>query len=325
MANILVIGSLEFNNEKEEAFANFLGQEVIRQGHKMLNGCRSTFDAKIAESAYNYSKSHGLDPNKTILSYADPQCDPVHSFGTLLKSRCLDWTSLASPGLEIPETIRETDVVIIVGGKEGTNCAANWARINRKPLMPVTIFGGSANEIYYQELERFDEKYSNNITQSDYEILNQISIDLEKIAKDCVSLAVRAITSSQVFIVMSFSENPALIDAYDSFKEMCAEFSYVGERIDNSNAKDRIVKEILEKIKRAAFVIVDLTEVKPNVYYELGISQGLGKPVIITAKKGTSLPFDVADIPTILWESQKELKEKLKERIMLIAPKQGRI
>ncbi|MEO6232389.1 MAG: hypothetical protein ABIP10_19825 [Ferruginibacter sp.] len=70
---------------------------------------------------------------------------------------------------------------------------------------------------------------------------------------------------------------------------------------------------------------MDLSEERPNVYYELGLAQGLHKPVIITAKKGTALPFDVADIPIILWEGQKELKEKLRERISLIAPKQGRI
>ncbi len=84
------------------------------------------------------------------------------------------------------------------------------------------------------------------------------------------------------------------------------------------------IKKIFERIKKAAFVIVDLTEAKPNVYYELGIAQGLGKPVIITVKKGTTLPFDVADIPTILWQGQKELKEKLRERISLIAPGHGR-
>lgn len=324
MANILVIGSLEFTDQKQESFINFLGKEIIDQGHKLLNGCRSKLDAKIAESAFNFSKEKGLDPNKTILSYADPQHDPVHSFGTILQSRCLNWTSLSSPGLEIPETIREANVVIIVGGKDGTHCAANWARINRKSLMPITVFGGSAKEIYYQELDQFDESYSNNITKPDYEILNQISSDLGKIAKDSVSLAARAITSSQVLVVMSFSEDPALIDANDSFKEMCKEFSYDAERIDNSNAVDRIVKEILDRIRKAAFVIVDLTEAKPNVYYELGIAQGLGKPVIITAKKGTTLPFDVADIPAILWQGQKELKEKLRERILLIAPRQGR-
>ncbi|MEO8111511.1 MAG: hypothetical protein ABI594_15810 [Ginsengibacter sp.] len=324
MANILVIGSLEFAEQKEKDFIDLLGQEIIAQGHKLLNGCRSELDAKIAESAFKFSKEKGKDPNNYILSYVDIDHGPIHSYGTILKSRCVNWTSLASPGLEIPESIMEADIVIVVGGKEGTNCAANWARISGKSLLPVTTFGGAANEIYYQEFDKFDAKYSNNISKSDYEILNQISPDAGKIAKDAISLAGRTITSNQVFIIMSFSEDSGLIDAFDSFQEIAKEFSYIAEKIDNANAVDRIVKEILERIKKAAFVIVDLTETKPNVYYELGIAQGLGKPVIITAKKGTTLPFDVADIPTILWQGQKELKEKLRERISLIAPGHGR-
>ncbi|MEO6233431.1 MAG: hypothetical protein ABIP10_25105 [Ferruginibacter sp.] len=204
MAKILVIGSLEFTDQHEVDFVNFLGKEIINQGHKLLNGCRSILDGKIAESAYNYSKEKGLDPNKTMLSYVDTLQEPVHSFGTILQSRCENWTSLASPSLEIPETIREADIVMIVGGKDGTLSAANWARISGKTLIPITAFSGSAKEIYYQELDNFEEKHTINISKSEYEILNQISSDLNKIAKDSVSLSARAITSSQVFIVMSF-------------------------------------------------------------------------------------------------------------------------
>ncbi|MEO6639130.1 MAG: hypothetical protein ABIN25_12705 [Ginsengibacter sp.] len=324
MANILVIGSLQFADQREAVFIDLLGEEIIGQGHKLLNGCRSELDAKIAESAFKFLKEKGKDPNDYILSYVDVEHEPIHNYGTILKSRCINWTSLASPGLEIPESIMEADIVIIVGGKEGTNCAANWARINGKSLLPVTLFGGAANEIYFQELDKFELKYAGIIAKSDYEILNQVSSDSGKVAKDAVSLAGRTIASNQVFIIMSFSEDAALIDACDSFQEIAEEFSYVAEKINNSNAVDRIVQEILERIKNAAFVIVDLSEAKPNVYYELGIAQGLGKPAIITAKKGTALPFDVADIPTILWQGQKELKEKLRERIRLIAPKHGR-
>jgi nucleoside 2-deoxyribosyltransferase len=67
-----------------------------------------------------------------------------------------------------------------------------------------------------------------------------------------------------------------------------------------------------------------LSKDKPNVYYELGFAQGLRKPVIITAHEKTDLPFDVADIPTIKWEGQKDLKDRLREKIKLIASAQGR-
>ena len=49
------------------------------------------------------------------------------------------------------------------------------------------------------------------------------------------------------------------------------------------------------------------------------------KDVIITAAKDTELLFDVADFPVIMWDSQKYLKDKLRDKITLLAKKHGRI
>ena len=52
----------------------------------------------------------------------------------------------------------------------------------------------------------------------------------------------------------------------------------VCSRVDETNTADRILRRILEQIERAAFVIVDLTELISNVFFELGFAEGLGKP-----------------------------------------------
>ena len=62
-------------------------------------------------------------------------------------------------------------------------------------------------------------------------------------------------------------------------------------------------------------MIADVTEIKPNVFYEIGFAQGLGKEVILTAKKGTQLPFDLADLPVVFWHTHAELREQLNKRI----------
>lgn len=324
MAKILVIGSLDLSDQAKQIFTKHLGEEIAAQGHHLLNGCRNDLDKAIAGSTFDFLRQNGQDPGGLITCYVSPNSKPAHEFGTVLKSRCSNWESLASPGLDIPETIQQADVVVLVGGAEGTKCAANWARINHKPLMPVTTFGGAAADIYDEELRNFDTKYADRIDQADYEILNQVSSDLGKIARDTIALAARAITPNRVFVVMSFSDEARLQDAYESFEMVCKEYEYKCRRIDETNAMDRIVPEIFLNIRKSAFVIVDLSEAKPNVYYELGFAQGLSKPVIVTACKGTPLPFDVADIPTIFWEGQKQLKERLREKIAAIAATQGR-
>lgn len=117
---------------------------------------------------------------------------------------------------------------------------------------------------------------------------------------------------------MSYADRPELKDAYATFRRVCEKLGFECERITEKNAATRILPEILERIRRAAFIIVDLTDLRPNVFYELGYADGLGAKVIVTARKGTELPFDVKDIPAIIWESQEELGEVLQARIQSV-------
>jgi hypothetical protein len=324
MAKFLVIGSLTSYDPKSCELLERLAEEIAEQGHHLINGCRNEMDVIMAKSAHARLTQKGIDPGRRITCYVSPDAAPAHEFGTILKSQCSNWQSLASPGLDAPETVQLADVVMVIGGTNGTKCAANWARIERKPVLPLTTLGGSAVEIFEEELADFDKKYSDRVDKSEYEILNQISSDSAKIAKDAIALGARMITSKQVFVIMSFSEDPKLDDAYESFETICKEFGYECKRVDNASLMERIVPEIFNSIRKAAFVIVDLSEGKPNVYYELGFAQGSGKECIITAYKGTPLPFDVADIPTIFWEGQKQLKDRLREKLSVIASTQGR-
>ncbi len=86
-----------------------------------------------------------------------------------------------------------------------------------------------------------------------------------------------------------------------------------------------IVQRIIEGIKTSAFVIADVSPLTPNVFYELGFAQGFGKQVIVTAKMGTQLPFDIKDVPVILWDDdQEKFKKQLLKRVGPIAARLGR-
>ncbi|HQU59614.1 MAG TPA: hypothetical protein PLU64_10465, partial [Saprospiraceae bacterium] len=112
-------------------------------------------------------------------------------------------------------------------------------------------------------------------------------------------------------------------DVFASYDTVCKEYGFTAVRTDQVESISRIVPRILEGIKTSAFVIADVTEVSPNVFYELGYAQGTGKPVILTAKKGTDLPFDINDVPVIFWVNQENLKTQLRKRVMHIADQFG--
>jgi hypothetical protein len=317
--NILVAGGFDpENGGEQEAVGEFcaaLGAAVVERDHILLNGCRTELDKMIATAAYEkLEQRETADADKRVVSYVLVGATPIHTLGTIIRSRLADW-DLAKESFYIPESVREADVVILIGGFQGTFRAANWARIAKKPLLPFTAFGGAAAKIYEEEVNEFDEKYGGLVERLDYEELNTVKADWSNHAERIVSLAEKVAASRLVVVIMSYSDGPALTDAYDTFQQVCSDLGYECQRVTQENTEGRILPEILERIRRSAFVIVDLTELRPNVFYELGYADGLGKRVIVTAQKGTELPFDVKDIPTIFWEGQKQLREDLKKRI----------
>jgi nucleoside 2-deoxyribosyltransferase len=147
----------------------------------------------------------------------------------------------------------------------------------------------------------------------DYETLKSASNNMSDFAKEVVLLVERLVTPRNVFMIMSFKRKFKAM--FTSCEEVCLEFKFKAERTDESASLERIVPRIETGIQKSAFVIADLSEPSPNVFYELGFARALGKDVILTARKNTQLPFDVRDIPTILWENKNDLKNQLRECI----------
>ncbi len=317
---ILVAGGFESNGPRSDDIRKFcqaMGKAVAAHGHILLNGARTELDALMAEAAEEALQgSSKKDRDQRIVSYVLSGHEPVHTCGTLIWSQLSNW-EIGSENFYVPEQVAQSDVVVLIGGYEGTYRAANWAEIARKPLLPFAAFGGAAAKIYQRELKEFDKKYGARISRLEFEQLNSIK-DWPAHATDIVALAEKVAQSRSVLIVMSYADRPDLKDAYSTFQRTCGNLNYVGERITEENAETRILPEILERIRQAAFTIVDLTDLRPNVFYELGYADGLGGKVIVTAKKGTDLPFDVKDIPTIIWESQVELEQDLQKRIQSV-------
>jgi hypothetical protein len=326
MSRILIVGDVDAEPDQVDAvrdFARLMGAAVISQGHHLMNSCRSELDHLVAEGAADEATQRGEDPRKCIIAYVMEGQEPRHQLGTVRQSRLHDW-ELGSPGLTTPEPIDQADVVVVVGGSHGTHRAANWTRIAGKPLLPVARFAGAGREVYYQELDRFDERYASSLERDAYEGLADVASTPKDLARDVVSLAERVLTSTTVFVAMSFADDPELEDAYETFKAVCEAHRYTCSRIDDQSNVPRILPEIVARISTSAFTIVDLTHETVNVYYELGYAEALRKPVIVTAREGTELPFDVKDVPVVFWRNQKQLREGVARRIAAIAATQGR-
>lgn len=126
------------------------------------------------------------------------------------------------------------------------------------------------------------------------------------------------------FVAMAIDpQNPELDDVLDAIKEAAKRCGVEASRIDDENSNERITDRIVQSIREAEFVIVDLTNERPNVFWEAGYAHGLGKTPIYLAKQGTKIHFDVHDYPIILFRGLRDLKEALEKRLRALAEPQA--
>lgn len=91
---------------------------------------------------------------------------------------------------------------------------------------------------------------------------------------------------------------------------------YVAIFIDEVQQNDFITPELLKYIKDSKFVVVDLTHKNRGAYFEEGYAMGVGKSVIQLCQKDVSLHFDIAQKNTIMWKTEDDIPERLKNRII---------
>lgn len=123
-------------------------------------------------------------------------------------------------------------------------------------------------------------------------------------------------TANVAFIMMSIStSDPTLEDSQNAIKRATAQHGIEAVRVDEIEHSKKITDVILEKIKVSRFLVCDISTERPNVYYELGFAHGIGKEVILVAREGTTLHFDIKDYNVIFYKSYSELEARVAKRI----------
>lgn len=82
------------------------------------------------------------------------------------------------------------------------------------------------------------------------------------------------------------------------------EMVYNPVRADFISSTGSINRNVLQHIYNADVVVADLTDLNPNVFYELGVRHSLRDGTILLALKGTKLPFDISDLKVIFYEDK---------------------
>jgi len=168
-----------------------------------------------------------------------------------------------------------------------------------------------AFEDFLRHPDLYDEIIINNSTIEDYHrLIDNLIEKYENIPE---------IDHKLIFVLMSFNpDNKALRDYYRAMKRAVSSFDDDYQCINLEEVKElsfKISDKAKQKIKNCRLTLVDLTENKHNVFYELGYVHGISKDCIITAHKDSEKHFYPSEYRVIYYDSATDLEEKLKEQL----------
>lgn len=111
-------------------------------------------------------------------------------------------------------------------------------------------------------------------------------------------------------------------DRFEAIEGALQEFDCVAIRIDKESPIGELVARIKDEIRRAEFIVADLTDERPSCYFEVGYAEALDRPVIYLASKEsvmnpqqeTKIHFDIHQ-NVRSFSNHEELAAKLKEAV----------
>ncbi|MGX4771088.1 hypothetical protein ACWAUC_14980 [Bradyrhizobium guangdongense] len=119
------------------------------------------------------------------------------------------------------------------------------------------------------------------------ELLNPSSKESRAVAQ-----VVAEVQKGYAFVAMAIDENDhQLVDVLEAIKEASKDFGIAAERVDDVESNDRITDRILESIRKAEYVFVDLT--LERSFGRLDLHTALGK------RQSTSLALERGFISTL--------------------------
>ena len=97
----------------------------------------------------------------------------------------------------------------------------------------------------------------------------------------------------RAFIIMPFADE--YVPVYEVvITPPLVEAGYEVERADDLAGRDQsILRRIVQAIAESDLVVADLTDLNPNVLYELGLAHGLQRPAVLLTQDIAQVPFDL--------------------------------
>lgn len=125
---------------------------------------------------------------------------------------------------------------------------------------------------------------------------------------------VKRVVPNQVFIGMPFRDR--FEDVFNfAIKPVLDQTGYSCWKADDHPNIIDLMCKVCEGIQTSEFVIIDLSEWNPNVFFELGLSYALGRKVLLIKQEDSKIPTDLKGMEYVPYSSASKLGEKLRSII----------
>ncbi|HAP41469.1 MAG TPA: hypothetical protein DCQ94_17185 [Nitrospira sp.] len=187
--------------------------------------------------------------------------------------------------------------------------------INIQPKFNFPLAWATGEEEFLYLLRSLIERGLIRRTDGSPDLSDSFVFDVEITSKGWDFLDEHArpsVISDQAFVAMSFS--PELTPAWENaIRPALIKAKFRPYRVDAEPHIDRIDTKIITEIKNSRFLVADVTQQRPGVYFEAGYALGLGIPVFwcVRADDLSNVHFDTRQYNHIAWKDENELAEQL--------------
>ncbi len=239
------------------------------------------------------------------------------------------------PGWRMAGIIREHqlhrgDILVALGGGAGAEHLAEMYRDEGKPVVPIYAELGALQDdgiggsrfLHEQALAtpesffRLQDGAGSPSARLSALRLEQ-DTDPSDLAKTVAGMLVDLQPPSTFYVRLLATEHSDFRDVESFFREVVdtvvAERGFTPSEMGRKTPRRAFMNvEIFEALHRAGLVVVDLTGVRPNCMMELGYALARRRAIVISAKRGTKLPFDTDKLPTFFWDDELSLRARVR-------------
>lgn len=116
--------------------------------------------------------------------------------------------------------------------------------------------------------------------------------------------------SRKVFVGMPFHDR--YDDTLEGIKRAAKDNNLEVWRADQETSNVDIMCKVCKHMQESEFAVIDVTEMRPNVMFELGLLYGRGKRVVLLQRRGQKTPTDLKGIEMIAYDNSKDVEQGLR-------------